>query len=241
VTNGSSPAVKPPVCAIVGAGPGNGAAFARKFSQAGYAVVLLARQKERLEALSQQLPLARAIACDVADPLSIECAFAAIHQDFGPVDVLIYNAGKGVFASFEETEPQDFESAWRINAFGAFLAAREVIPPMKRAGHGTIILIGATASRRGGVKTAAFASAKAAQRSLAESMARSLGPSGIHVALVVIDGVIDSEQARVWLPDKPDSFFLKPDDIAETVYFLTQQKKSAWTFELEVRPFAENW
>jgi NAD(P)-dependent dehydrogenase (short-subunit alcohol dehydrogenase family) len=241
VTNGSSPAVKPPVCAIVGAGPGNGAAFARKFSQAGYAVVLLARQKERLEALSQQLPLARAIACDVADPLSIECAFAAIHQDFGPVDVLIYNAGKGVFASFEETEPQDFESAWRINAFGAFLAAREVIPPMKRAGHGTIILIGATASRRGGVKTAAFASAKAAQRSLAESMARNLGPSGIHVALVVIDGVIDSEQARVWLPDKPDSFFLKPDAIAETVYFLTQQKKSAWTFELEVRPFAENW
>jgi NAD(P)-dependent dehydrogenase (short-subunit alcohol dehydrogenase family) len=241
VTNGSSPAVKPPVCAIVGAGPGNGAAFARKFSQAGYAVVLLARQKERLEALSQQLPLARAIACDVADPLSIECAFAAIHQDFGPLDVLIYNAGKGVFASFEETEPQDFESAWRINAFGAFLAAREVIPPMKRAGHGTIILIGATASRRGGVNTAAFASAKAAQRSLAESMARSLWASGIHVALAVIDGVIDSEQARVWLPDKPDSFFLKPDAIAETVYFLTQQKKSAWTFELEVRPFAENW
>jgi NAD(P)-dependent dehydrogenase (short-subunit alcohol dehydrogenase family) len=241
VTNGSSPAVKPPVCAIVGAGPGNGAAFARKFSQAGYAVVLLARQKERLEALSQQLPLARAIACDVADPLSIECAFGDVHKDFGPVDVLIYNAGKGVFASFEETEPQDFESAWRINAFGAFLAAREVIPPMKRAGHGTIIFIGATASRRGGVKTAAFASAKAAQRSLAESMARGLGPFGIHVALVVIDGVIDSEQARLWLPDKPDSFFLKPDAIAETIYFLTQQKKSAWTFELEVRPFAENW
>lgn len=241
MSNGSNPPSKPPVCAIVGAGPGNGAAFARKFSQQGYAAVLLARQKERLEALSQQLPLARAIACDVADPLSIECAFGDIHKDFGPVDVLIYNAGKGLFVGLEETEPQEFELAWRINTFGAFLAAREVIPPMKNAGHGTIILIGATASRRGGVKTAAFASAKAAQRSLAESMARSLGPFGIHVALVVIDGVIDSEQARGWLPGKPDSFFLKPDDIAETVFFLSQQKKSAWTFELEVRPFAENW
>jgi NAD(P)-dependent dehydrogenase (short-subunit alcohol dehydrogenase family) len=241
MTNGSNPSAKPPVCAIIGAGPGNGAAFARKFSQEGYAAVLLARQKERLEALSQQLPLARAIACDVADPLSIECAFGDIHKDFGPVDVLIYNAGKGLFASLEETEPQEFELAWRINTFGAFLAAREVIPPMKRAGHGTIIFIGATASRRGGVKTAAFASAKAAQRSLAESMARSLGPFGIHVALVVIDGVIDSPQARAGLPGKPDSFFLKPDDVAETVFFLSQQKSSAWTFELEVRPFAENW
>jgi NAD(P)-dependent dehydrogenase (short-subunit alcohol dehydrogenase family) len=241
MTNGSNPSAKPPICVIVGAGPGNGAAFARKFSQEGYAVVLLARQKERIEALSQQLPLARAIACDVADPLSIECAFGDVHNDFGPVDVLIYNAGKGLFASLEETEPQEFELAWRINTFGAFLAAREVIPPMKRAGHGTIIFIGATASRRGGVKTAAFASAKAAQRSLAESMARSLGPFGIHVALVVIDGVIDSPQARAGLPGKPDSFFLTPDDIAETVFFLSQQKSSAWTFELEVRPFAENW
>ncbi|HMF06849.1 MAG TPA: SDR family NAD(P)-dependent oxidoreductase [Methylocella sp.] len=239
--NGPSPASKPPLCAIVGAGPGNGAAFARKFAKEGYAVVLLARQKERLEALAQELPLARAIACDVADTLSIELAFAAIHEEFGPVDVLIYNAGKGVWGSVEETSPENFESAWRINVFGAFLAARQVIPWMRAAGHGTIVLIGATASRRGGAKTAAFASAKAGQRSLAESLARSLGPLGIHVALAVIDGVIDSPQARIMLPEKPDSFFLQPGAIAETVYFLTQQKQSAWTFELEVRPFAENW
>jgi NAD(P)-dependent dehydrogenase (short-subunit alcohol dehydrogenase family) len=241
MTNGSSRAAKKPACAIVGAGPGNGAAFARKFAKEGYAVVLLARQKERLEALAQELPLARAVACDAADPLSVELAFAAIHEEFGPVDALIYNAGKGVWGSAEETSPEDFESAWRINAFGAFIAARQVIPRMKAAGHGTIVFVGATASRRGGAKAAAFASAKAAQRSLAESLARSLGPLGIHVALAVIDGVIDSPQARSRLPDKPDSFFLKTDAIAETVYFLTQQKKSAWTFELEVRPFAENW
>jgi NAD(P)-dependent dehydrogenase (short-subunit alcohol dehydrogenase family) len=241
VTNGASRAAKPPLCAIVGAGPGNGAAFARKFAKEGYAVVLLARQKERLEALAQELPLARAIACDVADPLSIELAFAAIHDEFGPVDALIYNAGKGVWGSVEEVTAEDFAAAWRINALGAFIAARQVIPPMKAAGHGTIVFIGATASRRGGATTAAFASAKAAQRSLAESLARSLGPLGIHVALVVIDGVIDAPQARRNLPGKPESFYLKPEAIAETVYFLTRQQKSAWTFELEVRPFAESW
>jgi NAD(P)-dependent dehydrogenase (short-subunit alcohol dehydrogenase family) len=171
----------------------------------------------------------------------IERAFAAIHDEFGAVAALIYNAGKGVWGSVEEIGPDDFESAWRINAFGAFLVARQVIPRMKAAGRGTIVFIGATASRRGGAKTAAFAPAKAAQRSLAQSMARSLGPLGIHVALVVVDAVVDSPQARRQLPDKPETFFARPDAIADTVYFLTQQKKSAWTFELEVRPFAENW
>jgi NAD(P)-dependent dehydrogenase (short-subunit alcohol dehydrogenase family) len=241
MTNGVNRAAKPPVCAIVGAGPGNGAAFARKFAKEGYAVALLARQMQRLDRLAGELPLARALTCDVSDPPSIAQAFAAIHEEFSSVDALIYNAGKGVWGSVEETRPEDFESAWRINTLGAFLAAREVIPRMKAAGRGTIVFIGATASRRGGAKTAAFASAKAAQRSLAQSMARSLGPLGIHVALAIIDGVIDSPQARSQLPEKPDSFFLKPDAIAETVYFLTQQQKSAWTFELEIRPFAENW
>jgi NAD(P)-dependent dehydrogenase (short-subunit alcohol dehydrogenase family) len=239
--NGANHAAKLPVCAIVGAGPGNGAAFARRFAREGYAVVLLARQKERLDALAQQLPLARAVACDVTDPMSIEYAFAAIHAEFGAIDVLIYNAGKGVWGSVEEIAPEDFETAWRTNAFGALMAARQAIPKMKAAGQGTIIFIGATASRRGGAKSAAFASAKAAQRSLAESMARSLGPAGIHVALIVIDGVIDSPQARSQLPGKPDTFFIEPDAIAETVYSLTKQVKSAWTFELEVRPFAETW
>jgi len=241
MTNGSSIAAQRPVCAIVGAGPGNGAAFARKFAQEGYAVALLARQKERLDALAQELPLARAVSCDVTDPMSVEYAFAAIHKDLGQVDTLIYNAGKGVWGSIDEIAPEDFESSWRTNAFGAFMAARQAIPKMKAAGHGTIVFIGATASRRGGANTSAFASAKAAQRSLAQSMARSLGPLGIHVAVIVIDGVIDSTQARNQLPGKPGTFFIQPDAIAETVYWLTKQEKSAWTFELEVRPFAETW
>lgn len=197
---------KLPLCVIVGAGPGNRAAFARRFAQEGYRVALLARNMGRLEALTRGLPLARAFACDVADPVSIERAFAAIHEELGAVDVLIYNAGKGLWGSIEEITPLDFESALRINAFGAFMVARQVIPRMKAAGQGAFIFIGATASRRGGAKTAAFAPAKAAQRSLAESMARSLGPLGIHIALVVIDGVIDSPQTRSRLPISPRAF-----------------------------------
>jgi short-subunit dehydrogenase len=241
VNNGPNGATAAPLCVIAGAGAGNGAAFARKFAQEGYRVALLARNTAPLEALARELPAACAFACDVSDPASIKRVFDVIHSDLGPVTVLIYNAGTGIWGSIEETSPEDFESAWRVNAFGAFLAARQVIPQMKAAGEGAFVVIGATASRRGGAKTAAFAAAKAAQRSLAQSMAKSLGPLGIHVALVVIDGVVDSPQARRQLPDKPAEFFLQPSAIAETVYWLTRQRKSAWTFELELRPFGEVW
>ena len=163
------------------------------------------------------------------------------NSELGSVDVLIYNAGKGVWGSAEEVTFEDFEAAWRINTFGAFAAARSVIPAMKRRTSGHIIFIGATASRRGGAKTAAFASAKAAQRSLAESLARSLGPSGIHVSLIIIDGIVDEPSVRTKLADKLDSFFVKPDDVADMAVMLTRQKPSAWTFELEARPFGETW
>ena len=112
---------------------------------------------------------------------------------------------------------------------------------MKAAGRGAIVFIGATASRRGGPRSAAFAPAKAAQRSLAESMARSLWPVGIHVALVVVDGVVDLPRTRKAMPDKPDSFFIKPDGVAETVFQLCAQDPSAWSFEVEARPFGETW
>lgn len=155
--------------------------------------------------------------------------------------MLVYNAGKGVWGSAEEVSLENFEAAWRTNTFGAFVAARRVVPLMRQRGAGQIIFIGATASRRGGAKTAAFASAKAAQRILAESLARSLGPSGIHVSLVTIDGIVDEPLMRTKLADRPDDFFVKPDDIADTLVMLTRQKRSAWTFELEARPFGENW
>jgi NAD(P)-dependent dehydrogenase (short-subunit alcohol dehydrogenase family) len=230
-----------PVCAVVGVGPGNGAAFARRFAVEGYAVALLARTTALTSRLASELPLARAYACDVGDLTAVEQTFESIESDLGSMDVLIYNAGKGVWGSAEEVTFEDFEAAWRTNTFGAFAAARSVIPAMKRRASGHIIFIGATASRRGGAKTAAFASAKAAQRSLAESLARSLGPSGIHVSLIIIDGIVDEPSIRAKLADKPDGFFVKPDDIADTAVMLTRQKPSAWTFELEARPFGETW
>src|SRR5262249_2832289 len=178
------------VCAVVGVGPGNGAAFARRFAAEGCAVALLARGTELTKELAATLPGARAYACDVADAASVAQAFAAIRAEQGEVAILVYNAGSGVFGTVEEISPADFEASFRTNALGAFLAAREVIPAMKRAGRGDIVIVGATASRRGVARTAAFAPAKAAQRSLAESMARHLWPAGIHASLIVIDRLV---------------------------------------------------
>ena len=133
------------------------------------------------------------------------------------------------------------EASWRVNALGGFLASKQVIPAMKRAGRGNIVFVGATASRKGGPRSAAFSSAKGAQRNLAESMARALWPSGIHVALIMVDGVVDLPRTRERMPDKPDSFFIKPDDVAEIGFRLTQQRPSAWSFEVEARPYGETW
>jgi NAD(P)-dependent dehydrogenase (short-subunit alcohol dehydrogenase family) len=230
-----------PVCAVVGVGEGNGAALARAFARAGMAVALLARRTDFTSDLAQELPGARAYACDVSDASSVAQAFASIRTEMGDPAILVYNAGSGVWGDVESITLDGFEAAWRVNAFGALAASREVIQAMKAAGSGAIIFIGATASRRGGPQTAAFAPAKAAQRSLAESMARSLWPEGIHVALIVVDAVVDLRGTRRAMPDKPDSFFLKPDDMAATAVWLAQQPRSAWTFEAEVRPFSENW
>ena len=193
-----------PVCVVAGVGPGNGAALARRFAAEGFAVALMARRTELIQELASTLPGARAYACDVGDAASVQRAFAEVRKDLGEVDVLVYNAGTGVWGTVEEISAADFETSWRVNTLGALLASKEVIPAMKAAKHGSIVFVGATASRRGNVKTAAFAPAKAAQRSLAESMARHLWPSGVHVSIVIVDGVVDlgddpaadGEQAR---------------------------------------------
>jgi NAD(P)-dependent dehydrogenase (short-subunit alcohol dehydrogenase family) len=230
-----------PVCLVVGVGPGNGASIARRFAAGGHAVALLARTGGFAEALSRTLPDAKFFACDVTSESDVAAAFGRARDELGDPEVLVYNAGSGVWGDVESITPAAFESAWRVNAFGTLLVARQVIPAMKRHGHGAIILIGATASRRGVPRTAAFAPAKAAQRSLAESMARHLWPAGIHVALVIVDGVVDLERTREAMPDKADSFFVQPDDVAATVWWLSQQPRSAWAFEVEARPFGESW
>ena len=226
---------------MVGIGPGNGAAFARRFAREGYQLALLSRTTELSAALAAEIGEARAYACDAADKEAVARTFAAIRHDLGEVDVLIYNAGSGVWGSVEDITPEQFESSWRINTLGALLASQQVIASMKQRKRGTILFIGATASRRGGPRTAAFAPAKAAQRSLAESMARSLWPAGVHVALLSVDAVIDIPTTRARMPDKSDDFFAKPDDIADHAYRLTQQPRSTWAFEVEIRPFGETW
>jgi len=230
-----------PVCVVVGIGPGNGAALARRFDREGYAVALLARREELSKQLAGELTEARAFACDVGDPASVERAFTAIREQLGAPQVVVYNAGSGVFGGFDKVTAKDFEDAWRVNTLGAFVVAKQVVPAMEQAGKGALIFIGATASRRGTARTVAFAPAKAAQRSFAEALARQYGPKGIHVALIVIDGVIDLERTRKMMPDKPDEFFVKPDDVAGTAAMLVAQPRSTWTFELEARPFGETW
>lgn len=231
----------PRVCAVVGVGPGNGAAFARRFGKEGYRVALLARTREFTSLLASEIAGSKAYSCDVADATSVERAFVAIRTELGDPEVMIYNAGSGVWGNIEEVSAEAFESSWRVNALGAFLTSKQVIPAMKNAGRGNIVFIGATASRRGVPRTTAFAPAKAAQKSLAESMARYLWPSGVHVSLIVVDGVVDLPRTRQLMKDKPDSFFVRPDDVASIAVQLTEQQPSAWSFEVEARPFGETW
>lgn len=230
-----------PVCVITGVGPGNGAAFSHKMSAEGYQVAMLARSADRLRELQNEIEGSRGYSVDVGDPKAVEAAFGRVRAELGPVEVLLHNAGSGVFGSFLDTTPESMEQSWRTNALGLFLCAKEASNDMLAAGKGTIIVTGATASLRGGANFTAFASGKAAQRSLAQSMARGLGPKGIHVAYVVVDGVIDIPNTRALMPDRPDEKFLRPEDIASSVFHLVQQKRSAWTFELDLRPFSEQW
>lgn len=230
-----------PVCAVVGVGPGNGSAIARRFAAQGYAVALLARHGDRLADLERELDGARAYSGDATDAGQVKETFARIEREMGPVNVLVHNAGSGHFKNFDDTTPADFEADWKINALGLLLTGQAVVPQMRRQGCGAIVVIGATASLTGNAGFAPFAAAKSAQRSLAQSMARHLDPEGIHVAYVIIDAVVDLPRTREMMPDKPDDFFAKPEHIAEAVWFLSQQPKSAWTFELDLRPFGEKW
>lgn len=229
------------VAVVTGVGPGIGAALARRFAEAGYAVAMLARNRAALDVFEREIDGACGYPCDVGSRDSVAHAFAAIRTDLGQIEVLLYNAGSGVFGDVERITPEQFEASWRVNAYGALLCAREVIPAMKGAASGSIIFTGATASRRGVPRTAAFAPAKAAQRSLAESMARSLWPAGIHVSLIIVDGVVDLARTRQAMPDKPDNHFVKPAAVAELAFQLSRQDRSAWSFEVEARPFAEHW
>lgn len=230
-----------PLCIVAGVGPGNGLACCNRFVQAGYQVAIVARNEQRLRELSAHHENVHPITCDLSQPAEILETFAAIQTNLGVPEVVIYNAGGGVFGPPLDTSFDDFEAAWRINALGLLALAQSVAPAMIENGGGCILVTGATASLRGGANFAAFSAAKGAQRNLAQSLARSLGDKGIHVALIVIDGVIDIPRTREMMPDKPGDFFLKPAAIADTFYQISEQDQSAWTFEADLRPSGEAW
>jgi short-subunit dehydrogenase len=227
-----------PVCVVVGIGPKNGAAFARKFAREGYQLALVSRRTELSTELARELGNVGVYACDVADPAAVAKTFAAILAAQGAPDVLIYNAGSGVFKSAEELSPQEFEQSFKVNALGLLISAQQVLPSMRKARRGAIVVVGATASLRGKPKTAGFAAAKAAQRSLAQSLARQCAPEGIHVSLLIIDGAIDAAGAA---PDSAQAKRLRPEEIASEAFHLVRQDRSAWTFELDLRPLHESW
>ena len=234
-----------PLVAIIGAGPGLGAALAARFAAGGCALALLSRH-----ATSRASALMKAATgkhppvgydCDVGDPVSIAAAFTQMRATQGDPTVLIYNAGVFLQGGILELDPALFESAWRVNCHGAFLTAREVLPAMLAAGTGTILCTGATAALRGGSRFAGLAVGKFGLRALTQSMAREFGPRGIHVAHVVIDGQIGTPAAREREPERAADTLLEPAAIAESYWQLYRQPRSAWTLEQDLRPYAEKF
>jgi NAD(P)-dependent dehydrogenase (short-subunit alcohol dehydrogenase family) len=233
-----------PVAVVVGVGPGTGAALARRFAK-GYRVALVARTAAYLKTLADEIRTGGGEAleapADVGQISEVAGAFAAIREKLADPEILLYNAGSGVWGTIADITPEQYEAAWRVNALGAFSCAKEVAPAMIARGHGVMLFTGATAGVKAGPRSVAFGPAKFAERGLAQSLARDLGPRGIHVAWINIDGGIDIPRVRQGNPHFKDEDLLKPDAIADTYWHLAHQDRSAWTMELELRPFKEKF
>lgn len=234
---------------VFGAGDGLGGTVARRFAKAGYFAALVARDGKRLGQMAAEIGAsggrALAIAADAREETAVEAAFERAEREAGPVEVVVYNPGAMFRGSLLDTDAETFRKVWKLTCFGGFLVGRAAAKRMVTRNRGTILFSGATASMRGGALFAAFASAKAGLRSLAQSMAREFGPKGIHVAHVVIDGVIDTAAVRQRLAGRiealPPDGAMKPDDIAEAYWQLHAQPRSAWTHELDLRPWCEKF
>jgi NAD(P)-dependent dehydrogenase (short-subunit alcohol dehydrogenase family) len=231
-----------PVALVTGVGPGTGAAIARRFARGGYAVAMLARNQERLDALEREIENSRGYPCDVTDEKQLDAAIERVRAELGAPKALVHNAVGGAFASFLEVDPAVLNQNFQVNTMALLHLARRLAPAMIEAGEGTIIVTGNTSALRGKPKFAGFAPTKAAQRILAEAIAREVGPKGVHVAYVVIDAVIDLEWTRAMF-SRPagDPFFIQPSAIAEEVWHVAHQERCAWSFNVEIRPFAEPW
>lgn len=230
-----------PVVVVAGVGPGLGLAVSSRFADAGCRVAMLARSGEALGAMARARSDGRLVPlpCDVTEAGQVAEAFARAERELGAPECVVFNAGGWSRASILDLTPEAFERSWRVGCLGGFLVGQAAARAMAPLGRGTIIFTGATASLRGGAGFAAFAASKFGLRALAQSMARELGPKGIHVAHVVIDGQIASPRHE-GAGREPDSL-LDPAAIAETYHALHRQPRSAWAFELELRPWVERF
>ena len=233
-----------PVAVVVGVGAGLGAALARRFAER-YSVAMLARSLEYLIQLSSDIEgkggIATPVPCNVAEAAEIDAAFNKIRSEIGPPEILIYNAAMRPFGRLMETKPSTFENTWRVATMGAFLCCQQVVPAMLERRRGAILFTGATAGVKPFPTSAAFGPAKFALRGLAQVLARDLDPQGIHVAYVNIDGPIDMPFIRQRMPEAKIEDLLNPAEIAESYWHLAHQDRSAWTHELDLRPFKEKF
>ena len=219
---------------VAGVGPGLGLAVAKRFAAAGARVAMLARRPEALQGFAAADPeRLKPYACDLTDPAAVTATFAAVAADLGVPDCVVFNAGAFVRAPIAEIAPADFERCWRVGAFSGFLVGQAAAKAMLPRGRGTILFTGATASLRGGANFANLASPKFALRALVQSLAREVMPQGIHVAHIIIDGGIGEDDDR--------DARLRPDAIAETYYALHTQHRSAWSQEVDLRPWVERF
>jgi NAD(P)-dependent dehydrogenase (short-subunit alcohol dehydrogenase family) len=228
---------------VVGVGPGLGWALVKRFAAAGMRVAMGARNKEKLDALLKREPLADvgSYACDASDAGAVAALFDRVEREIGPPDLVVFNAGAYRPGGILEIDPADFERCWRIGCYGGFLVGQAAARRMVPRGRGTILFTGATASLRGSASFANLAVPKFGLRALAQSMARELGPKGIHVAHVVIDGQIRSERYEHLLAQRGPDSLLEPEAIAEAYYQLHRQPRSAWSQELDLRPWVERF
>jgi NAD(P)-dependent dehydrogenase (short-subunit alcohol dehydrogenase family) len=244
--------VRPPVTLVVGAGDATGGAIARRFARGGYPVCAVRRHLDKLQPLLDAIRaeggVVHGFASDARKEEDVVALVDRIEQDIGAIEVLVFNIGANVPSSILEETGRKYFKIWEMACFGGFLYGREVAKRMvarEGAHKGTIIFTGATASLRGSANFAAFAGAKAALRALAQSMARELGPRGIHVAHTIIDGAIDTEFIRENFPERyalrEQDGILNPDHIADAYWMLHQQPRDAWTHELDLRPWMEKF
>jgi len=237
------------VALVIGAGDATGGAIARRFAREGFATCAVRRSVDKVQPLLEQIRAAGGVAhgfgTDARKEEEVQALVSGIEADIGPIEVMVFNIGANVPSSILDESARKYFKVWEMACFAGFLCAREVAKRMVTRGSGTLLFTGATASMRGGANFAAFAGAKHALRALAQSMARELGPRGVHVAHLVVDGAIDTAFIRDNFPDryalKSQDGILNPEHIADQYWMLHNQPRDAWTHELDLRPWMEKF